>query len=209
MNTFHRSGTPPVHGPPERHERFTALFDDTYAAVLRFIERRAHPSHAEDLAADVYVVVWRRLDDLPTSADEQRAWIFGIARRVLLAGQRGDRRQRDLAVRIGQESLGRGEHELADLSEAGHDDLIASRVDLARAWERLPAGHQEALALTVWDGLDAPHAAAVLGISPVAYRLRLSRARKALRALVGALPARSPRAVSTKLSSTSTSRRTP
>ncbi|MFF4779218.1 RNA polymerase sigma factor [Microtetraspora fusca] len=67
-------------------------------------------------------------------------------------------------------------------------DLVAWRVDLARAWSRLSAVHQEALALTVWDGLDAPRAAQVLGISPVAYRLRLSRARKALRAHTKALP---------------------
>jgi RNA polymerase sigma-70 factor, ECF subfamily len=40
----------------------------------------------------------------------------------------------------------------------------------------------------VFDGLDAPRAARVLGISPVAYRLRLSRARKALRAHTKALP---------------------
>jgi RNA polymerase sigma-70 factor (ECF subfamily) len=67
-------------------------------------------------------------------------------------------------------------------------DLLAQRLDLAEAWTRLSAVHQEALALTVWDGLDAPRAALVLGISPVAYRLRLSRARKALRAHAGALP---------------------
>lgn len=42
--------------------------------------------------------------------------------------------------------------------------------------------------MSVWDGLDAPRAARVLGISPVAFRLRLSRARKALRAHAKALP---------------------
>lgn len=56
-----------------------------------------------------------------------------------------------------------------------------SRVDLTRAWRLLSAVHQEALALAVFEGLRAPQAAAVLGISPVAFRLRLSRARRVLR----------------------------
>lgn len=41
--------------------------------------------------------------------------------------------------------------------------------------------HQEAIALAVLDGLTGPEAALVLGISPTAFRLRLSRARKSLR----------------------------
>ena len=59
-------------------------------------------------------------------------------------------------------------------------------MDLGRAWRLLSERHQEALALTVWDGLTAVEAATVLGISPVAYRLRLSRARTVLRAHIGA-----------------------
>lgn len=62
-------------------------------------------------------------------------------------------------------------------------DLIARRVDISRAWKQLSAVHHEALALAIWDGLDSQHAAAVLGISPVAYRLRLSRGLRALRAI--------------------------
>jgi RNA polymerase sigma-70 factor, ECF subfamily len=38
--------------------------------------------------------------------------------------------------------------------------------------------------LTAWDGLTGTEAAAVLGISPIAYRIRLTRARRALRALL-------------------------
>lgn len=169
-------------GPPERERRFTELFTETYAAVTRFIERRVHPSHAEDLASEVYLVAWRRLDAVPTDLADARAWLFGVARMTILAGLRGEQRRAALAVRV-----------LVHERVAGHGtaaldaDLVARRLDLAQAWTRLSAVHQEALALTVWDGLDAPRAARVLGISPVAYRLRLSRARKALRAHAEAL----------------------
>lgn len=58
---------------------------------------------------------------------------------------------------------------------------VVSLADVGRAWRRLSGRHQEALALAVVEELSAPRAAAVLGISPVAFRLRLSRARRALR----------------------------
>lgn len=63
-------------------------------------------------------------------------------------------------------------------------DLVAARLDLARVWGRLSPGDQEVIALTAWDGLDGPAAAKFLGITAVAYRLRLSRARRTLRRLL-------------------------
>jgi RNA polymerase sigma-70 factor (ECF subfamily) len=169
-------------GPPGAEEQFSELFAATYASVLRFIERRVHPSHAEDIAAEVFVVAWRRFDDVPLELDDARAWLFGVARLTLMSGIRGERRREALAVRIAQNRLGHGDTSGLDA------ELLARRLDLERAWARLSARHQEVLALTVWDGLDSPRAARVLGISPVAYRLRLSRARRALRALVESLP---------------------
>ena len=86
--------------------------------------------------------------------------------------------------------------EVTTLHDPGADpDLVATRLDLAAAWRRLTAVHQEALALTAWDGLTSPQAAAVLGISPTAYRLRLSRARRALRAHLHHSPSAPLRAV--------------
>lgn len=177
-------------GPSTRERRFTELFTETYAAVLRFVERRVDPGHAEDVAAEVFLVLWRRLDDVPADRGDARAWLFGVARRTLMARMRGERRRQALAVRIA-----------ADRHAHAHDsldaDLVARQLDLAQAWTRLSSVHQEALALTVWDGLDAPRAARVLGISPVAYRLRLSRARKALRAHAQSLPRTSTDAAAT------------
>jgi RNA polymerase sigma-70 factor (ECF subfamily) len=177
-------------GQAARERRFTDLFAETYPAVLRFVDRRVHPSHAEDVAAEVFLVLWRRLDEVPADAEDARAWLFGVARRTLMARIRGERRRQALAVRIA-----------VDGHSQAHDgvdpDLVARRLDLAQAWTDLSSVHQEALSLTVWDGLDGPRAARVLGISPVAYRLRLSRARKALRIHLEALSQTSTEATAT------------
>ncbi|AEE47877.1 RNA polymerase sigma factor [Cellulomonas fimi] len=182
--------------PPEARTTFVALYEQAYADVVRFAQRRAGPDHGEDVAEDTFLVAWRRLDEVPAAADDARAWLFGIARHVMLNRRRGDQRREALAVRVAHEAaVPRGPDDDAD--------LVARRVDLARAWRLLSPTHQEALALAVLDGVDAPHAAQVLGISPVAYRLRLSRARRALRAHLGHLPAtgapaRAPERTSTR-----------
>ncbi len=62
-----------------------------------------------------------------------------------------------------------------------HPDLVAHRVDIAAAWPHLSPLHQEVIALIALDGLSAPEAAAVLDVSPTTVRVRLSRARRALR----------------------------
>lgn len=166
-------------GPsPDPEARFRAVYEATYPDLLRFAQRRVHASHAEDIAADVFLVAWRRFDDLPSDAGDARAWLFGIARRTLLNGQRGDRRRQALTIRIADAIV--VAHGGEAWKESG-SELVARRLDLAAAWSRLTPAHQETLSLAVWDGLDGPQAAVVLGISSVAFRLRLSRARRALR----------------------------
>ncbi|ACZ31757.1 RNA polymerase, sigma-24 subunit, ECF subfamily [Xylanimonas cellulosilytica DSM 15894] len=157
----------------DRERAFRSLFVAVYPDLLRFAQRRVHPVRAEDVVADTMLVVWRRLEDLPGPPDDARAWVFGIARNVLLNDSRGERRRRALEVRLAEACPG----PVLDGAEG-----IVDLVDLSRAWKLLPASHQEAIALAALEGLDAPLAAAVLGISPIAFRLRLSRARRALRA---------------------------
>ncbi|MGI5272506.1 RNA polymerase sigma factor [Nonomuraea sp. CA-218870] len=184
--------------PPERTQRFGRLYEQTYAPLLRFVERRVHPSHAEDVVADVFLVAWRRLDDVPPAVDEARAWLFGVAHRTLRNGLRADQRRQALTVRI-------ADGRLTGAAPAGLDpELVARRLDLVQAWRRLSPIHRETLALAVWDGLTAPQAARVLGISPVAFRLRLTRARRALRHHTDAAPTAKTQPLTTATDSRST-----
>lgn len=181
---------PPSPPQPERAARFRTLYEATYADVLRFVARRVHPSHAEDIASEAFLVAWRRFDEIP-AGDAARPWLFGVARHVIQNTLRGERRRQALAVRIAD----------AGVAPVALDtDLVAQRIDLVAAWRRLSPVHQEALALALWDDLSSADAARVLGITPVAYRLRLSRARWAIRrelemsvptALAAPLPERS------------------
>lgn len=169
---------------PDRELTFTSFYAAAYPDLVRFVQRRAHPDHVDDVVAEAFLVVWRRLDALPPSPDDARAWAFGIARHVLLNARRSEQRRSALRVRLAQVP--------PELPGDPAADGVATRVDLATAWHRLSETHQEALALVVFEDLDATRAGAVLGISPIAFRLRLSRARRALRGHLDHLPARTP-----------------
>ena len=165
---------------PDREHTFGLMYEVVYPDLLRFVQRRAHPDHAEDVVADAFLVVWRRLEELPGRHEDARAWIFGITRNILLNTHRGEQRRLALGVRLA---------DVATLAPCDEDaNPIVNRVDLGRAWRVLSEAHQEALGLVVFEDLNAPQAAAVLGISPVAFRLRLSRARRALRLLLDHQP---------------------
>lgn len=166
-------------GRAEREHRFRELFTAHHDAVLRFALRRTSPAPAEDIAAETFLVAWRRLDDVPTRPGEALPWLYAVARHCLLNAQRSDRRQEAVAVRIGE-----GQDIAAEGTTHLDVDLIARQADLAAAWRRLSPTDQEVLALALWEDLPSPQAARVLGISPTAYRLRLSRARRALRRLL-------------------------
>jgi RNA polymerase sigma-70 factor (ECF subfamily) len=164
----------PTAASQRREQRFRALYDAVYVDLLRFVRRRVHPSHAEDVVGEVMLVAWRRLDDVPPDLSAARAWLFGVAHKTLQNARRREGRQNAVAVRLAEAAP-----PAADASQS--PEAIADRVDIAAAWPRLSPVHQEAIALAVLDGLTAPEAAAVLGISPAAFRLRLSRARRSLR----------------------------
>ena len=166
-------------GKPDLEVRFRALYAAVYPDLLRFVQRRTGADQAEDLAAETFLVVWRRFEDVPAGLEDSRAWIFGICRNIMLNGRRGEQRRNALGVRLAA---------AAETVSPADLEMAEQRVDLARAWRQLSDVHQEALGLSVFEGFTGPQAAAVLGISPVAYRIRLTRARRALRLLLEHLP---------------------
>jgi RNA polymerase sigma-70 factor (ECF subfamily) len=160
---------------PTRAERFAALYESAYGDLLRFVHRRAGPDAAEDVTHEAFLVAWRRFDDAPAAHGDARAWLFGIARNCLLADRRDQARRGALRVRIASDPLTAG---------AAADELSSLRLDLTSAWPRLRPDQQEILSLAIWDDLDSAHAGRVLGITAASYRIRLHRARTALRRLL-------------------------
>ncbi|MCW2931460.1 MAG: hypothetical protein JWM19_2422 [Actinomycetia bacterium] len=49
----------------DRRDRFRALYEQHYLAVLRYATRRVAADAASDVVAETFLVAWRRLDDVP------------------------------------------------------------------------------------------------------------------------------------------------
>ena len=81
--------------------RFDHLFDSNYNAIFRYCARRLGPTDAEDAAADVFAVAWRRIEDMP-EGDARKAWLFGVAHRVVGSQYRSRQRRNRLSARLEQ-----------------------------------------------------------------------------------------------------------
>jgi RNA polymerase sigma-70 factor (ECF subfamily) len=148
----------------ERRVRFELLYGAHAPAVKAYLLRRAHPTTVDDLLAEVFLVAWRRFEDVPI---EPLPWLLGVARRQLSTQRRGERRRIALDERLAREvaPAGAGEAELGVLGGA---------------LGRLSESDRELLLLVAWEQLTPAQAAGVLGIRPSTARVRLHRARRRL-----------------------------
>jgi RNA polymerase sigma-70 factor (ECF subfamily) len=158
---------------------FAEFYRQNFDAVLGFVTRRTESAHlAADLTADIFLTALEQADSYDPRRGTPIAWLYGIARNVLAAHFRGSARERQAVSRIAGRRL-LDEQDVA---------AIESRIDADRAARRLAGLHaalseplRAVLDLVTVDGMTTREAAQALGISTATARMRLHRARKALR----------------------------
>jgi RNA polymerase sigma factor (sigma-70 family) len=162
---------------PRDADRFREMYDRFAPDLLKYILRRVpRQADAPDVLADVFLVAWRRIEDVPPEP-ETRLWLYGVARLTLQNEHRRTRRRDALADRL------RSELHETDVGAATESDDVA---DVRAALDVLSGVDRELVVLTAWDGLSPSEAAAVLGLPPQIARVRLHRARRRLQKLVAA-----------------------
>lgn len=160
----------PLSADADRRARFEEVFDAAYVPVQRYVRRRGGGDDTDDVVADTFMVVWRRLDDVP--AEAVVPWCLGAARRCLANQRRSTTRRTRLRDRVATEPV--------PVDDGSRDP------DLEAALARLDDEQRELLRLSVWEGFGAGEIAMVLGITPNAVSIRLHRARRQLAELLGA-----------------------
>jgi RNA polymerase sigma-70 factor (ECF subfamily) len=147
----------------ERHER------RVYAVAW---SRLGDAALAEDAAQEAFIVAYRRLWLLGDGA-KFAGWVNAIVRRVAINFGVRHRRELNRCERWALENL--------EFSPAEETDPPCAPETLRQTLAELPAAHRECLVLFYLEGKNGAEAAAALGISESALRVRLHRARAAMR----------------------------
>jgi RNA polymerase sigma factor (sigma-70 family) len=162
---------------------FDALFREYFAPVYRFIARRVGGALAEDLAAEVFVTAYRRRAAYQPERGSPRSWLYGIAANVVRGHWRVEQQLLELDARLARSAP----LPAAAFADAADERVITAALAprIAGALAALNREQREVLLLHAWAGLSHVEIAAALGIAQGTARSRLSRARAALRALLG------------------------
>lgn len=154
------------------------LFRNHHLPVFRYLKRMTGSREiAEELTQDVFVRVVRGLPSY-RSQGKDAAWVFSIARNVLLNRHRDAGRRPEPATNPADESL------------PGHDLQPIRRIELDEALAALPALDRETFLLRELGGLGYDDIARLCATSPNAVRSRIHRARLALRSSLAVGPRR-------------------
>lgn len=163
---------------PSQSAQFRQVYD-TYVGPMRdYCFRRIPASDANDALAEVFVTVWRKIDEVPEEP-ERKLWLYGVARNVVRNTQRSGRRRARLNGKVSglsvETSVG---PEAVVVRRQEHDALLSALAELRPA-------DQEILRLRSWEELSLAEIAEVMDLSVRAVETRLSRARQKLARKVG------------------------
>lgn len=128
-------------------QQFTAMYNDCYAFVLRFVRRRAHPLNVDDIVSETFTAAWVRRSELPHPV---LPWLYRTARNAMLNANRGGKRQQAVAIRLASQP--------APFSSSNVDEL-EWRLDFDAAFASLSQRDQELLApAAAWRSCSTPPA---------------------------------------------------
>ncbi|KQN86340.1 RNA polymerase sigma factor [Arthrobacter sp. Leaf69] len=148
-----------------KEQAFIDLHNQHSARVYRYIACRINDRHrAEELAADVFRIVWEKQPAEPPGI----GWLLATARNLLGNEYRGRRRRQELVDRLKEEARSQVPGPDTDERTAVADVLV-----------KLREQDREVLMLSYWDDLTTAELAQTLGCSSSAAAVRLHRARRA------------------------------
>jgi len=174
--------------PTQRFARsdaqFVDLYDRHHRQIRDYCRRRLTYDLVDDAVSEVFLVAWRRVDDVP-NGDEALVWLYRVAYRVVGRQWRNSARRARLDVRLRAAVPG-------PASPADEPTLRAAEHQMVlRAATHLSDADAEVLRLVTWEQLSTAEVAAVLEINPNAVKQRLHRAKQHLAREYRRLDARS------------------
>ena len=160
-------------------DEFERVYLRNVDVLMGYFARRCRDPHTvADLTSETFVRAMDGFARFDPRRGSDRAWLFGIAGRVFARHCEQSAGGRDAVARLGGHRT-LDEDEIEEL--AGRIDAEREGAALMRRFAQLPAVERAAVELVDLEGLTPKEAALALGVSRVAFRKRLSRARSRLK----------------------------
>jgi RNA polymerase sigma-70 factor (ECF subfamily) len=165
-----------------RPDLFAVLYDRYFGEIHRYAAGRLGTEIADDLAAETFLVAFRKRQSFDPVRGAVRPWLYGIATNLVAQHRRSEARRLEAFQRTPPD----------DVTDDGHDDRVAARVAAAGAQGRLAAelgrlsdGDRDVLLLVALADLSYEEVARTLAIPFGTVGSRLNRVRRKLRAALG------------------------
>ena len=154
------------------------MYEAHHGRVVGYVARRTRPlgdlDVAQDVAAEVFALAWRRLAEPERDGVPDLPWLLVTAGNVLRQQVRNDRRRAEREERtMTDRSIHSGR-----LGDPQSEGVHALSELVTRALDRMRPEDRELLLLRVWDELPFGEIGRVLGCSPGTARVRWLRARR-------------------------------
>jgi RNA polymerase sigma-70 factor (ECF subfamily) len=161
-------------------EGFGAFYEENSRELLTFFARRVYdPQIALDLTAETFASALRSVRRLrATTAEEAKAWLYGIARNQLHSFYRHGQAEKRALRRLGIDPPALDEEGYRRVEELA--EIADLRKTVVRELARLSESERSAVELRVVEQLSYSEVAVRLEISELAARARVSRGLRAL-----------------------------
>ncbi len=156
-------------------QAIAVLFDRHFDDIFAYLRRRLDADSAQELAAETFVIAYRRRTAFDPAFGEPLPWLYGIAANLMRGKRRRERRELRALARSGRDPL------------AVHSDESDARLDaesdaarLAGSLAALSQKHREVIYLYAWAELSYEEIATALRVPVGTVRSRLARCRQKL-----------------------------
>lgn len=158
--------------PQDQVDLMRALYSEHAAPLWRYTFSLVRdPGRAEDIVQETLLRAWQRPRVLDQSALSARAWLFTVARNIVIDEHRSARSRRELGMESPPEQ-----------STPDRSDQVLDSWLISEALASLSADHRDVIVRSYYRGLTTYQIAAELGVPEGTVKSRMHYGMRALRA---------------------------